>query len=191
MDVSKLQGAQSFNVQKLDKPPSAEELKALENNGKVDIVIQEGGETVILSGESIDINEYNTKMGEAVPSYEMGPYYNPDLKPLKNMDTNNDGKLTEAETQMTLGEAFSEGLDRAGNTIGGGWEVGAYKGMGMGHQVAGHKGMVAGSYVGRVVGGLVGLVASPFTGSAETYKNWGAQKDVQTWNFTETLKDIR
>ena len=191
MDIAKLQGAQSFSVTKLEKAPSKEELKALENNGKVDLVIAEGDQTYLLSGEAIDINEYNTRMGEALSTYEMGPWFNPDLRPLQNMDSNDDNKLTESETRYSFGEAMSKGLDRAAQTIEGGTQVGGMYGMGYGYKLGGSTGMTVGGVTGRLFGGLAGFVSSPFTGGARAISTVGAQKDVQTWGFTRHLQDAR
>lgn len=193
MDISKLQGAQSFTVTKLDKAPGAEELKALEKNGKVEMIVQDGEQTVLISGEAIDINEYNTKMGEAIPTYKMGPYNNADLKPLEVMDLqgNKDGKITEAETRYTLAEAGSKGLDRMGETVSGVSQIGGLYGMVPGVRAGSAMGTAAGYYAGSFLGGVVGFVASPFTGGWAAAKTVGTQKNVETWGFTNHLKDLR
>lgn len=192
MDISKLQGAQSFSTQKLDKPLSAEERKALEGNGKVDLVIQDGDETVLLSGENINLNEYNQKMGEAIPNWGMGPYFNEDLRPLQNMDANDDGILTESETRWGAGEAASDGLDRMGDTITGGATIGAMKGMGYGYSLGSPALAKVGYALGGLFGGAVGLVSSPFTGGAKAIETYGERKTISTWTINnDVLRDVR
>ncbi|MGE3727131.1 MAG: hypothetical protein AB7I41_16350 [Candidatus Sericytochromatia bacterium] len=195
MNVSHLQGAQSFQVKTVEGKLSPEQLKALENNGQVDIVVEdkETHQTHIISGEKIDLQEYNTRMGKADPNFKMGPYYNADLKPLQNMDENKDGFLVEAETKHTAGAAWGQGLDVAGRTIGGGAEVGSMYGMAYGSKVpfAPRAGMAVGVVVGGFLGGAAGLLAAPFKGVGHAVSTQGSQKNVQTWNFTESLKAVR
>lgn len=195
MNISPLQGAQSFQVKTVEGKLSPEQLKALEHNGKVDIVVEdaEHNQTHIISGEKIDLAEYNQRMGKADPNFKMGPYYNADFKPLQNMDENDDGFLVEAETRHTAGAAWGQGLDVAGRTISGGTEVGAMYGMAYGSKVpfAPGAGMAVGTFVGGFLGGLAGVAAAPFKAVGHAVSNQGAQKNVQTWNLTENLKAVR
>lgn len=191
MNIQALQGAKSFSVTEHKGPLSAQERQALEHNGKVDLVVQDGEQTVVLSGEKIDIQEYNQKMGQALPNYETDLFgVNRDLTPLQNMDVNHDGSLTEDETHYGMGEALSEGLDTAGKTISGMSEVGGLFGMAYGTKVHPSVGY-AGGVVGMALGGLAGVVAAPFKAVGEAYNTQGKHKDVHTWGFTLNLQDIR
>lgn len=195
MDVSQLRGAQSFQVKTYEGKLSQEQLKGLENNGKVDLVIEDQAnhQTHVLSGEKIDIQEYNQRMGKADPNFKMGPYFNPDLKPLQNMDQNHDGFLVESETRHTAGDAWSKGLDKAGSTVAGGAEAGAMFGMAYGSRLpfVPGMGMAVGSVVGGFLGGAAGLCAAPFKAGQQVWQSSGSVKDVQTWNLTDNLKAIR
>lgn len=192
MDVSKLQGAQSFQVRTVQGKLDAEQLKGLEHNGKVDIVIEdkEKNQTHILSGEKIEINEYNQRMGSADPNFKMGAYFNADLKPLKHMDRDSDGFLVESETRHTAGEAWGDGFEKAGTTISDGAELGSIYGTLYGSKVP-VLGSAIGGFVGGFVGGVAGLVSSPFKGVGHALSKQGSQIDVQTWNLTDNLKAIR
>lgn len=195
MNVSQLQGAQSFQVKTVEGKLNPEQLKALENNGQVDIVVEdkETHQTHIISGEKIDIQEYASRMGKADPDFKMGPYYNADLKPLQNMDENKDGFLVESEARHTSGAAWGQGLDLAGRTVSGGSQVGAMYGMAYGSRVpfAPRAGMAVGMVVGGFLGGVAGLAVAPFKAAGHVASTQNAQKNVQTWNFTESLKAVR
>ena len=52
-------------------------------------------------------------------------------------------------------------------------------------------GTTVGYFAGSFVGGLAGLVSSPFTGGWAAAKTVGTQKNVETWGFTNHLKDLR
>lgn len=195
MNISHLQGAQSFSVSSSQGRLNAEQLKALEHNGKADIVIydKQADQTHVLSGEKIDINEYHQRMGKASPTYQDGPYFNADLRPLQQMDADKDGFLTEAEAQYSLKESLSEGLDVAGDTVTGMAQIGGMYGMAYGSKLPlmPGVGMTAGTVVGSVLGTIGGVVAAPFRGAATAFSLHKTPESPQRWNLTDSLQDIR
>jgi hypothetical protein len=196
MDVSALRGAQSFQVKTVDGRLKPEDLKALEHNGKADIVLHDEAthQTHILSGEKINLNEYHQRMGKANPAYGEGAFFNADLRPLQQMDANKDGALTEAEAQYSLKEAASQGLNVAGKTVSGMFEIGALNGMVVGSKLPlpmQSVGIKAGVIVGGILGAVAGVVAAPIRGAAATAILYGKPETPQRWNLTDNLQDIR
>jgi gas vesicle protein len=51
--------------------------------------------------------------------------------------------------------------------------------------------MAVGMVVGGFLGGVAGLAVAPFKGVGHAVSTQNAQKNVQTWNFTESLKAVR
>jgi hypothetical protein len=83
-----------------DKSTPAEITKALENNGLVDVVVEDNeGKLHLYTGEKINLEE----LGKAQPNIMIH-----DMEDLKSFDENNDGFLVESELKQSTKETFND-----------------------------------------------------------------------------------
>lgn len=177
-DVSKLQSGQSFQVvQKKVKTPAPEgmtiagtvaynqrtakeqaEIAAIKNtfkdrfseNGKVELIVEDGDGVAVISGRKIDLSELS-QHGKALAQYALE---------LKKFDDNGDNCIEERELYTTWGDHLkSAGIAIGGSTLGGAGTGAAIGGMG-GTAVVPVIGTVAGAGALGLLGGAIGFVGS-------------------------------
>lgn len=199
MDISKLQGHSSFQVRKAEPGLNKIELsKSLENNGKVDMVLEDEStnELYVVSGEKIDLKELQGALGQALPRFKVEHLNDREIWGAKIHDDNKDGYLTEKELKHSVKESLGKGWDTVGRTIGGGAEVGSMYGMAYGFRGgsyvrAPNAGAAVGMGVGGFLGGVVGFVSSPFTGAAKAYQVSGTYQTDDWSHFGGAMRTLK
>lgn len=177
-DVTKLQSGQTFQViQKKVKTPAPEgmtiaqthqynqstqkeqaEINAVKNtfkdrfseNGKVELIVEDGQGVAVISGRKISLAELSQK-GNALANYALE---------LKKFDENGDNYIEEDELYTSWGERMGNaGMAIGGSTLAAAGTGAAIGGMG-GTAVMPVVGTVAGAGGVGLLGGAIGFVGS-------------------------------